>query len=93
MPQRGSNFRAGGGISIEALATVAERVDVSARWLLLGDGPRHASAGADVESQFRSGTEAVMTPVTYQIVGFLKRAEQEDYYDLGTDFNPFKLET
>jgi uncharacterized integral membrane protein (TIGR00697 family) len=37
--------------------------------------------------------EAVMTPVTYQIVGFLKRAEHEDYYDRGTDFNPFKLET
>jgi hypothetical protein len=37
--------------------------------------------------------EAVMTPVTYKIVGFLKRAEQEDYYDRGTDFNPFKIET
>lgn len=36
--------------------------------------------------------EAVMTPVTYQIVGFLKRAEGEDYYDRGTDFNPFKIE-
>ena len=39
------------------------------------------------------GVEAVMTPVTYQVVGFLKRAEQEDYYDRGTDFNPFKIET
>jgi uncharacterized integral membrane protein (TIGR00697 family) len=38
------------------------------------------------------GVEAVMTPVTYQIVGFLKRAEREDYYDRGTDFNPFKIE-
>ncbi len=38
------------------------------------------------------GVEAAMTPFTYQIVGFLKRAEGEDYYDLGTDFNPFKLE-
>lgn len=37
------------------------------------------------------GVEAVMTPVTYKIVGFLKRAEQEDYYDRGTDFNPFKI--
>ncbi len=37
--------------------------------------------------------EVVMTPLTYKIVGFLKRAEQEDYYDRGTDFNPFKLET
>lgn len=39
------------------------------------------------------GVEVVMTPVTYQIVGFLKRAEREDYYDRGTDFNPFKIET
>jgi uncharacterized integral membrane protein (TIGR00697 family) len=37
--------------------------------------------------------EAVMTPATYWVVGFLKRAEQEDFYDRGTDFNPFKLET
>jgi hypothetical protein len=26
------------------------------------------------------------------VVGFLKRAEHEDYYDRGTDFNPFKIE-
>jgi queuosine precursor transporter len=38
------------------------------------------------------GVEAAMTPVTYKVVGFLKRAEQEDYYDRATDFNPFKLE-
>src|SRR6476661_8123387 len=37
------------------------------------------------------GVEVVLTPVTYKIVGFLKRAEQEDYYDRGTDFNPFVL--
>ena len=39
------------------------------------------------------GVEAVMTPETYQLVGFHKRAEQEDYDDRGTDFNPFKIET
>lgn len=38
------------------------------------------------------GVEALMTPATYWVVGFLKRAEREDYYDRGTDFNPFKLE-
>jgi queuosine precursor transporter len=37
--------------------------------------------------------EVLFTPVTYAIVGFLKRAEHEDYYDRDTDFNPFKLET
>ncbi len=35
--------------------------------------------------------EAVMTPFTYRIVGFLKRAENEDYYDRDTDFTPFSL--
>ena len=36
--------------------------------------------------------EVVVTPVTYQVVGFLKQAEQEDYYDYDTDFTPFSLE-
>jgi hypothetical protein len=35
--------------------------------------------------------EVVFTPVTYKVVAFLKRAEQEDYYDRQTDFNPFTL--
>jgi queuosine precursor transporter len=37
------------------------------------------------------GWEVVMTPVTYRIVGFLKRAENEDYYDRDTDFTPFSI--
>ncbi len=40
---------------------------------------------------FKVGIEALMTPVTYLVVNFLKRAEREDYYDRDTDFNPFKL--
>ncbi|MFO1401524.1 MAG: queuosine precursor transporter [Steroidobacteraceae bacterium] len=39
----------------------------------------------------KSGWEVVMTPVTYRVVGFLKRAEREDYYDRDTDFTPFSL--
>ena len=39
----------------------------------------------------KTGWEVVMTPVTYRVVGFLKRAEQEDYYDRRTNFNPFVL--
>src|SRR5688572_5753487 len=35
--------------------------------------------------------EALMTPFTYRIVGFLKRAEGEDYYDRDTNFTPFSL--
>lgn len=37
--------------------------------------------------------EVVATPLTYLIVGFLKKAEHEDFYDKETDFNPFSLET
>jgi uncharacterized integral membrane protein (TIGR00697 family) len=35
--------------------------------------------------------EVVFTPVTYRIVGALKKAEQEDYYDVQTNFSPFTL--
>ena len=41
----------------------------------------------------KSGWEIVMTPLTYRIVGFLKRAEQEDFFDRGTNFTPFSLRT
>jgi uncharacterized integral membrane protein (TIGR00697 family) len=37
--------------------------------------------------------EVMFTPVTYLVVGWLKRAEQEDYYDRDTSFNPFTLRT
>ncbi|MSR87074.1 VUT family protein [Candidatus Peribacteria bacterium] len=40
---------------------------------------------------FKVAVEVVFTPVTYTVVGFLKRAEQEDYYDTKTNFNPFSL--
>jgi uncharacterized integral membrane protein (TIGR00697 family) len=39
----------------------------------------------------KSGWEVVATPLTYRVVGFLKRAEQEDYYDRDTNFTPFSL--
>ena len=37
--------------------------------------------------------EILFTPLTYKIVSVLKRAEQEDYYDRNTNFNPFALRT
>jgi uncharacterized integral membrane protein (TIGR00697 family) len=33
-------------------------------------------------------TEVVLTPLTYWVVNALKRAEHEDYYDIGTNFSP-----
>jgi uncharacterized integral membrane protein (TIGR00697 family) len=41
---------------------------------------------------FKVTVEVVLTPVTYAVIGFLKRAENEDYYDRDTDFTPFSLE-
>ena len=41
----------------------------------------------------KSGWEIIATPLTYKIVGFLKRAEHEDYYDRHTRFTPFSLTT
>ncbi len=37
--------------------------------------------------------EIIATPVTYLIVGWLKRAEGVDVYDRATNFTPFKFET
>jgi uncharacterized integral membrane protein (TIGR00697 family) len=36
--------------------------------------------------------EVVMTPFTYIAIGWLKRKENEDKYDIGVDYNPFKGE-
>lgn len=41
---------------------------------------------------FKVSIEVLFTPLTYQIVSLLKRLENEDYYDINTNFNPFHLE-
>ncbi|MBN8216398.1 MAG: queuosine precursor transporter [Spirochaetes bacterium] len=46
---------------------------------------------AIVQYLFKTGWEVVMTPVTYRVVAFLKRTENEDYFDRGTNFSPFRL--
>jgi uncharacterized integral membrane protein (TIGR00697 family) len=38
------------------------------------------------------GIEVIMTPLTLQVIRWLKRAENEDFYDYNTDFNPFRLD-
>jgi uncharacterized integral membrane protein (TIGR00697 family) len=35
---------------------------------------------------FKVGVEVLFTPITYKVVGFLKKAENEDYYDTDTRF-------
>ena len=42
---------------------------------------------------FKVAVEVLFTPLTYALVGFLKRAEREDAYDRDTDFNPFVLKS
>jgi uncharacterized integral membrane protein (TIGR00697 family) len=39
----------------------------------------------------KSGWEIIAAPLTYRVVSFLKKAENEDYYDIGTNFTPFSL--
>jgi len=38
---------------------------------------------------FKTGVEVLFTPLTYKVINFLKKKENEDYYDIGTNFNPF----
>jgi len=38
------------------------------------------------------GWEALITPVTYRVVNFLKRAEDEDFFDRDTNFTPFSIQ-
>jgi hypothetical protein len=40
---------------------------------------------------FKCGLEALATPLTYRVVNGLKRAENEDYFDHDTDYNPFRM--
>ena len=37
----------------------------------------------------KTAWEALLTPVTYQVVGFLKKREGVDFFDTDTDFSPF----
>lgn len=52
-----------------------------------------ADLGQAILSQwsFKVAYEVLATPLTYLVVGWLKRAEQEDIYDRETDFNPVKF--
>jgi uncharacterized integral membrane protein (TIGR00697 family) len=45
-----------------------------------------------VQYLLKTGWEVVMTPVTYRLVGFLKKAEHEDFFDRDTNFTPFSLD-
>lgn len=40
---------------------------------------------------FKCTIEIIMTPITYLAVNYLKHHENEDYYDLDTNFTPFQV--
>jgi queuosine precursor transporter len=40
---------------------------------------------------FKCGVEIFFTPLTYLIVGMLKRKEKTDVYDYGVKYNPFQI--
>lgn len=56
----------------------------------LADWPADAMVKVMI-SQFllKVSWEVILTPVTYAVVGFLKKREGVDVYDRGTDFSPF----
>jgi uncharacterized integral membrane protein (TIGR00697 family) len=60
----------------------------------LADWPARVLA-AVMLSQFvlKVSWEALLTPVTYAVVGWLKRREGVDVYDVGTNFTPFTLDS
>ena len=59
----------------------------------MADWPLSA-LGAVMLSQFilKVGWEVLLTPVTYVVIGWLKKREGIDVYDVGTDFTPFTAE-
>jgi hypothetical protein len=56
----------------------------------MSDWPLNA-LGEVMLSQFilKVSWEVLLTPVTYAVVGWLKRKEGIDVYDVGTNFTPF----
>ncbi len=71
-----------------------ELVDSSLFYTLAFAGlmtPRQLFTVTATQYVLKTSWEIVATPLTYRLVGFLKRAEQEDYYDRETSFTPFSL--
>lgn len=73
---------------------VGELIDSSIFYLtaFYGVWPTEQVIAVAVAQYFlKTGWEVLMTPVTYRVVAWLKRRENEDYYDVGTNFSPFRV--
>ena len=44
-----------------------------------------------VQYVLKTSWEVFATPLTYLVVNFLKKKENEDHYDIHTNFNPFRI--
>lgn len=54
-------------------------------------GPKVLIATMFGQWAFKTGYEILCTPITYKVVGFLKKKENQEVFDHNTNFNPFKL--
>lgn len=73
---------------------VAEAVDTTLFYPIAFAGilPSNIIIGAMVGGfMIKITLETALTPVTYMVVKYMKKIESEDYYDINTNFNPFKL--
>lgn len=74
---------------------IGEGIDSTAFTLIactLGVFPWEIAASLIVANYvFKVAIEILFTPVTYAVVAFLKRSENEDHYDRTTNFSPFRL--
>ena len=73
---------------------VGELVDSSFFYLLAfyGIWPTHELLQvALAQYVLKTSWEILATPMTYWVVNFLKRKENEDYFDIHTNFTPFRV--
>ena len=61
--QKIANYRAGGGASVDALATILTRTDANPRWLVTGEGPQSLPSGERGDLSYASGASAALTEV------------------------------
>jgi queuosine precursor transporter len=59
-------------------------------WGLAGWPPEQVMQVVISQFALKVAWEALLTPVTYAVVGWLKRHEGVDVFDEGTDFSPFR---
>ena len=73
---------------------VGEAVDSSLFYVIAFWGiwqPEDVVKVALTQYVLKTTWEVISTPLTYAVVNALKRAENEDYYDRNTNFNPFVM--